>query len=162
MSNINQLVYECLLLEEEQKEIKNELHKHLHNKKVKEFTNLSTKFVKEHGNLSEEELSRAKELFEDPGVKEYLGSVEKVAKRDSWIYGSATGGTLGGIISFITAGLAYGSLTVALALGALGAVLAGVATSLLLMPIFKLIRRWKAEDQLVDTVPSGVRIHRNI
>lgn len=147
LSVINDLDY----LYEDLNFIDDDITKFLKDPKVKRFIELSKKKVID--DLTPEEIQEINSLFKQKYIQEYIKAVEKVGSRNGWIFGSISGGIIGAIATAL--GLSGSGIPV-FVLALLGAVLGGYSLGYVSSQINKVIRRWKAENDITSGKHTGV------
>jgi hypothetical protein len=128
--------------------------------KVKEFVKLSKKMVKEGGfeNLTPQEQKAYRGLFEDPSISAYIQAARKAGERDGWLYGGGLGGAVGGVMGMALGGLATGTAFGTICIALLGAAASGVIIGWPMSKLVSILRKWKAEDDVVKLGAVGGKI----
>jgi hypothetical protein len=162
--------YMFVLQESVYGDTKETLSKHFSMDSVKNFIDLSKKVVKDGVvSLSEKEQSTYRGLFEDPAVKDYITAARKTGVRDGWLYGGILGGTAGGAIGSVAGGIlgpaasagTAASIASFITLGLLGAAAGGYALGWGLSKIISILRKWRAEDDVVKLGRSGGQVGKS-
>lgn len=137
-----------------------ELTKKLKHPKVKEFVKMSEQIIKNgEDSLTPKEQQKYRGMFDDEAVKDYIKCAAKTGQRDGWLYGGILGSLVGFPLGAISAlPLNVSSIGGILSLSLLGAIAGGVTIGFPLSKLLYILRKWKAEDDVVKLGKYGGKI----
>ncbi len=134
---------------------KDSLSKYFEMNSVKEFINLSQRFVKDGvKSFTDQEQKTYRGLFDDPSVQDYITAARRAGERDGWVFGGLTGGGIGSL-SGLGLGGAIGGAAGSIIFAILGAAAGGFLGGLTLSKVMSWLRKWKAEDDVIKLGKVG-------